>query len=42
MQTLAYPVEIDGDPNTYEWDDGAFPTGVVYPDGTVVPDEEPV
>jgi hypothetical protein len=39
---LGDPVEIDGDPNTYEWNDGAFPDGVVYPDGTVVPDGDPV
>jgi hypothetical protein len=35
-------VVFDGDPNNYECDYWAFPTGVVYPDGTVVPDEEPV
>ena len=39
---LGEPLEIDGDPATAEFDDSMFPTGVVYPDGTVVPDEEPV
>lgn len=24
---LGEPVEIDGDPETYEWDDSAFPNG---------------
>lgn len=26
---LGEPVEIDGDPTTYEWDDGAFPDAAV-------------
>lgn len=26
--TLGEPVELDNDPATFEWDDGAFPTGV--------------
>ena len=43
--TLGQPVEIDGDPATFEWDDAAFPTGVCEViDGELVvtPDEEPV
>ena len=24
---LGQPVELDDDPNTFEWDDGMFPTG---------------
>lgn len=24
---LGDPVELDGDPNTFEWDDSAFPNG---------------
>lgn len=41
---LGQPVELDGDPNTFEWDDSAFPTGVVtVVDGVaeVTPDEVP-
>ncbi len=26
---LGDPVEVDGDPATFEWDDAAFPTGIV-------------
>lgn len=25
---LGDPVEVDGDPTTFEWDDSLFPTGV--------------
>lgn len=25
--TLGEPVELDGDPSTFEWDDGRFPSG---------------
>lgn len=27
---LGEPVELDGDPTTYEWDDSAFPNGICY------------
>ena len=39
---LGEPVELDGDPSTYEWDDSAFPNGTVeVVDGKIVvtPDE---
>ena len=39
---LGDPVELDDDPHTFEWDDGAFPYGTVNViDGelVVVPDE---
>jgi hypothetical protein len=42
---LGDPVEVDGDPATFEWDDAAFPTGVVdVVDGRLVvtPDEPEV
>lgn len=35
---LGEPVELDGDPNTFEYDDSAFPNGEIV-DGVVVPDE---
>jgi len=39
---LGDPVELDDDPNTYEWDDSAFPNGEILADGTVKVDEEPI
>jgi hypothetical protein len=27
--TLGNPIELDDDPTTFEWDDSAFPNGVV-------------
>lgn len=39
---LGEPVELDGDPSTFEWDDSAFPNGIVtVVDGVaeVTPDE---
>lgn len=39
---LGQPVEIDGDPSTFEWDDAAFPNGtadVVAGELIVIPDE---
>jgi hypothetical protein len=36
---LGEPVEIDGNPETYEWDDSAFPNGEIDADGNVTPDE---
>ena len=39
---LGQPVELDDDPSTFEWDDGAFPTGtanVIDGELVVVPDE---
>lgn len=41
---LGDPVELDDDPATWEWDDSAFPSGlvsVVNGELVVVPDEEP-
>ena len=37
---LGEPIEIDGDPNTAEWDDSRLPSGTIYRDGTIEPDEE--
>lgn len=40
---LGEPVEIDGNPDTYEWDDAAFPNGTVSVDGgelVVTPDAD--
>jgi hypothetical protein len=36
---LGDPIEIDGNPATFEWDDSAFPNGVIKKDGTIVVDE---
>ena len=39
---LGQPVELDDDPHTFEWDDGAFPYGtanVIDGELVVVPDE---
>lgn len=39
---LGEPVEIDGNPETYEWDDSAYPNGecaVVDGELVVTPDE---
>jgi hypothetical protein len=36
---LGEPVEIDGNPETYEWDDSAFPQGEIDAEGNVTPDE---
>jgi hypothetical protein len=36
---LGEPVEIDGNPETFEWDDSAFPNGEIDADGNVTPDE---
>jgi hypothetical protein len=39
---LGTPVELDDDPNTFEWDDGEFPNGtanVIDGELVVVPDE---
>lgn len=41
---LGNPVELDDDPHTFEWDDGAFPYGtanVIDGELVVVPDEQP-
>jgi hypothetical protein len=37
---LGEPVEIDGNPETYEWDDSAFPNGEIDADGSIILDEE--
>jgi hypothetical protein len=39
---LGNPIELDGDPNTAEWDDSAFPNGTIDRAGIVTPDEEEV
>lgn len=42
---LGQPVELDDDPSTFEWDDGAFPYGTANViDGklVVIPDPDPV
>jgi len=36
---LSYPAELDGNPLTYEWDDGRFPNGEILADGTIIPTE---
>jgi hypothetical protein len=37
---LGEPVEIDGNPETYEWDHSAFPNGEIDADGSIILDEE--
>jgi hypothetical protein len=37
---LGEPVEIDGNPETFEWDDSAFPNGEIDADGSIILDEE--
>lgn len=39
---LGDPIELDGNPLTAEWDDPAFPNGVIDAEGYITPDEEPV
>ena len=39
---LGEPLEIDGDPLTAEFNDSAFPNGVIDAEGYITPDEEPV
>jgi hypothetical protein len=39
---LGEPVELDNNPQTAEWDDAAFPNGVIDRAGIVTPDEEEV
>jgi hypothetical protein len=42
--TLGEPIELDGDPSTFEWDDSAFPNGtceVVDDELVVTPDPDP-
>jgi len=36
---LGEPLEIDGDPNTAEFDDSMFPNGIIDGELVVVPDE---
>lgn len=38
---LGDPIEVDGDPATFEWDDARIPNGIIAEDGTVIPDEPP-
>jgi hypothetical protein len=43
--TLGEPLELDGDPATFEWDDSAFPNGtceVVDDELVVTPDPGPL
>jgi len=40
--TLGDPVEVDGDPNTAEFDDSAFPNGTIDRAGIITLDEEEV
>ena len=37
---LGQPLEIDGDPNTAEFDDSMFPNGTIDGQGNITPDEE--
>jgi hypothetical protein len=37
---LGEPVEIDGNLETFEWDDSAFPNGEIDADGSIILDEE--
>jgi hypothetical protein len=37
---LGEPLEIDGDPNTAEFDDSMFPNGIIDGQGNITPDEE--
>ena len=39
---LGEPLELDGDPASAEFDDPAFPNGVIDAEGYITPDEEPV
>lgn len=39
---LGEPLELDGDPASAEFDDAAFPNGVIDAKGYITPDEEPV
>lgn len=36
---LGQPLEIDGDPNSAEYDDSMFPNGIIDKDGKITPDE---
>ena len=37
---LGEPLEIDGNPNTAEFDDSMFPNGTIDGQGNITPDEE--
>lgn len=37
---LGDPVELDGNPNTFEWDDSAFPNGEILIDGEIIITED--
>jgi len=37
---LGEPLEIDGDPSSAEFNDSAFPDGVIDADGYITPDED--
>lgn len=36
---LGDPIELDGDPATFEWDDPRFPNGEIDADGNVTVDD---
>lgn len=36
---LGEPLEIDGDPNSAEFDDSMFPNGIIKADGTIIVDD---
>lgn len=37
---LGEPLELDGDPATAEFDDAAFPNGIIDAEGNITPEEE--
>lgn len=37
---LGDPVELDDDPNTWQWDDNRIPNGEILADGTIVIDPD--
>lgn len=37
---LGQPIELDGDPNSAEFDDSMLPNGAITADGTITLDEE--
>lgn len=39
---LGEPLEIDGNPNSAEFDDSAFPNGTIDKDGNITLDEEDI
>lgn len=37
---LGEPVNLDDDSSTFEWDDSAFPNGVIDAEGNITVDDE--